>query len=201
LYYAELLNPRKACVVARHLRLPVEFVRVDLARGEHKSGPFLAMNPNGLVPVLRDGDLMLWESNAIMCHLSDVAGSDLWPHDSRQVEVLRWLFWDAQRFTRHTGNLYFEHVIKPAIGMGAPDAASVAEATTGARAMAELLDAHLQDRDFLVGEAFSVADIAVGAALPWAAGARLPLEGLNGIARWHARLADLPAWQEPFPRT
>ena len=73
LYYYETLNPRKACAVARYLNLPVEFVRVDLTRGEQKTPEFLALNPNGKVPVLRDGDWSVWEANAIMCYLSDEA--------------------------------------------------------------------------------------------------------------------------------
>jgi len=67
LFYCEALNPRKACAVARYLDSPVEFVRVDIAKGEHKTPQFLAMNPNGKVPVLQDGARTLWESNAIMC--------------------------------------------------------------------------------------------------------------------------------------
>ena len=121
LYYCETLNPRKACAVARHLPLPVDFVRIDLASGEHRRPPFLAINPNGKVPVLQDGDWSLWESNAIMCHLSDMAQADLWPHDRRQVEVMRWLSWDSQHFTRHAGTLWFEYLIKPHLGLGEPD--------------------------------------------------------------------------------
>ncbi len=60
LHYAETLMPRKACFVARHLASPVSFQPIDLARGEHKGEPFKAMNPNGKVPVLVDGDIVLW---------------------------------------------------------------------------------------------------------------------------------------------
>ena len=81
LYYSDTLNPRKACAVARYLNSPVEFVHVDLAKGEHKTPDYLAINPNGKVPALTDGDLKIWESNAIMCHLARKAGSDLWPRD------------------------------------------------------------------------------------------------------------------------
>ena len=92
LYYAETMNPRKACAVAKYLGSPVEYVRVDLSRGEHRTPAFLAENPNGKVPVLVDGDVHLWESTAIMAHLAVKAGSDLWPADAAsQVEVLRWL--------------------------------------------------------------------------------------------------------------
>ncbi|MGE0497568.1 MAG: glutathione S-transferase family protein [Ramlibacter sp.] len=199
LYYDETINPRKACAVARHLALPVERVHVRLARGEHKAPGFLALNPNGRLPVLQDGALTLWEANAIMCHLSLVAGADLWPRDPQaQVEVTRWLSWDAFHFTRHTGTLYFENLIKPLIGLGEADAAVVREAENQVRASAAVLEQHLASRRFLLGDALSVADFAVSAALPYAEGARLPLQGLPAIARWHARLNELPGWREPF---
>jgi glutathione S-transferase len=199
LYYAETLNARKACAVARHLSSPAEFVPVRLGRGEHKRPAFLALNPNGRVPVLQQGDYTLWESNAIMCHLSVEAGADLWPRDARsQVEVTRWLSWDSHHFTRHTGELYFQRLIKPALGLGLPDSDAEAQATQGFMEAAGVLEAHLHDRDFLLGRPLSVADFAVSAALPYATDIRLPLESFPAIRRWHARLQDLPGWREPF---
>ncbi len=198
LYYSETLNPRKACAAARYLNSPVEFIRVDLGRGEHKTPEFLAMNPNGKVPVLQDGGRSLWESNAIMCYLSDAAKSDLWPHDARQIDVLRWLSWDAHHFTRHAGALYFEHIIKPQFGMGKADAAAVEEATRYFKTYARTLSDHLGGRKFLVGDELSVADFAVANSLPYADEAKLPLDEFPEIQRWHARLSELPAWREPF---
>ena len=199
LYYAQTLNPRKACALARHLQIPVEFVPVNLGRGEHRTPAFLAMNPNGKVPVLQDGELVLWESNAIMCHLSNVAGADLWPRDQRaQIEVLRWLSWDAAHFTRHGGTLYFEYLVKPAIGMGAPDPVAVKAATGMFTASAAALEAHLTHRKYLLGEDLTVADFAVGAALPYAQGAKIPIEPFPAVVEWHERLNRLTAWRDPF---
>lgn len=198
LYYCETLNPRKVCALARHLELPVEFVRVDLKSGEHRKPEFLAINPNGKVPVLQDADWVLWESNAIMCHLAKRAGSDLWPEDERQIEVMRWLLWDANHFTRHGGSLYFENLVKPALGMGMPDDGAVKQAEGFFNTYARVLDQHLKGRDFLVDDRLSIADFAVAVCLPYAEGARLPLEPHAEIRRWHAGLEKLPAWQKPF---
>ncbi|RYF41914.1 MAG: glutathione S-transferase family protein [Comamonadaceae bacterium] len=199
LYYDKTINPRKACAVARHLQLPVEFVRVQLAKGEHKAPAFLAINPNGRLPALVDGDLRLWEANAIMCHLSNAAGTDLWPRDARdQVEVQRWLSWDAFHFMPHGGSLYFEHLIRPVLGMGAPDAAAVARATQAFAQSAAVLDAHLKHRSFVLGDALSVADFALSAALPYAQEAKLPLAEFPAIRAWHTRLDALPGWRDPF---
>jgi glutathione S-transferase len=126
LFYSETLNPRKACAVAKYLGAPVEYVRIDLATGENRTPAFLAMNPNGKVPVLQDGETTLWEANAIMCHLARVTESDLWPKGERQVEVIRWLSWNADHFTRFAGTLYFQNLIKPLLGFGAPDVEVVA---------------------------------------------------------------------------
>lgn len=199
LYYFDVLNPRKVCALARHLSLPVEFVHVNLGKGEHKTPAFLAMNPNGKVPVLVDGATTLWESNAILCYLASKAGSDLWPTDERQFEVLRWLMWDATEFAPQAGTLYFEHVIKSRFGIGEPDPAEVQKATEGFLRFAAVLEAHLRGRPYLVGDALSVADFAVAITLPYAQQAQLPLDGFPEIRRWHAHMNALPAWREPFP--
>lgn len=200
LYYAETMNPRKACAVAKYLGSPVEYARIDLGRGEQRTPAFLAENPNGKVPLLVDGGLRLWESTAIMAHLAVKAGSDLWPADAAsQVEVLRWLSWDIAHFSRHGGALYFEHMIKPNLGLGEPNAAAVEEATAFFRRFAAVLDAHLEDRDYLVGGKLSIADFGVAVLLPWAEQARLPVGEFAHIRRWHERMMALPAWREPFP--
>ncbi|KRE89499.1 glutathione S-transferase [Frateuria sp. Soil773] len=202
LYYAETLNPRKACAVAKYLGLPVEYQRIDLAHGEHRQPPYLALNPNGKVPLLVDGTLHLWEADAIMVHLAIRAGSDLWPSAAAlQVEALRWLSWNQAHFSRHGGTLYFEHVIKPMLGMGGPDAAAVAQAGDFLRHFAGVLDAHLAEHEWLVGDRLGVADFAVSTPLGWAQEARLPLDGFEHVARWHRQLQALPAWREPFPQT
>jgi glutathione S-transferase len=199
LYYAETLNPRKTCAVARHLNIHAEFIHVDLGKGEHKTPAFLAINPNGKVPVLQDGERTMWESNAIMAYLAERAGSDLWPRDDRQMDVLRWLSWDSQHFTRYAGALYFQYLIRPFLGMGEPDAAAVAEATNFFKVYANVLNDHLRGRKYLVGDRLTIADFAVGVTLPYAAKIRLPLEDFADVRRWHDRLSELPAWREPFP--
>jgi glutathione S-transferase len=199
LFYSETLNPRKTCAVAKYLGSPVEFVRVDLGKGEHRRPEFLAINPNGRVPALVDGDITLWEADAIMCHLAHVAGSDLWPADASQIEVMRWLSWNTNHFTRHGGTLYFQYLIKPHIGMGAPDQAAVEEARGFFRRAALVLDAHLRDRKYLLGNRITVADFATAAALPYAADANIPLNEFPNIVRGHGRLCELPAWRDPFP--
>lgn len=198
LYYAETMNSYKTCAVARHLGLDIAFRRLDLQRGEQRSPEFLAINPNGKAPALVDGDLRLWESNAIICHLAMTAGSDLWPRDERQIEVIRWFGWSAEHFCRFTGQLYFENIIRAQFDLGDPDPGAVEEATGYVRRYAGILDDHLANRSYLLGDRLSVADFAVATTLPYARDARIPIEEFPAVQRWHDRLMDLPAWQSPF---
>jgi glutathione S-transferase len=201
LYYFDTLNPRKACAVAHYLGSPVEFIHVDLGKGENRTPEYLAINPNGKVPALVDGDLKLWEANAIMCHLACFDGSDLWPREGRQqTEVIRWLTWNSEHFTRHAGNLYFHFIIKPRFNLGAPDMAEVEEAQGYARKFGAVLNDHLSGRKYLLGDTLTVADFAVAITLPYAKQAHIPLDGFAEIERWHDRLNELPAWREPFPK-
>lgn len=200
LYYAKVLNPRKACAAAKYLNSPVDYVYVDLAKGGTSAPDFLAVNPNGKVPVLTDGELTLWESDAIICHLARKAGSNLWPEDdAHKIEILRWSSWNANHFTRATGALYFEYVIKAMFGIGEPDPVEVGPAMEQFHRFGRVLDDHLNGRKYLVGDELSVADFAVAVSLPYAEQMKLPLDDYPNIARWHDRLNELPAWRDPFP--
>lgn len=200
LYYFETINPQKACAVAKYVDAPVDFVRVDLAKGEHKTPHYLAVNPNGKVPALEDEDTKLWEANAIMCHLARKAKSDLWPSNpDKQIDVLKWLTWNSEHFTRHAGNLYFNYIIKPKFGLGEPDTKAVDEATGFFKQFAAVLDDHLADRTFLLGDHLTVADFAVSVTLPYADRIKLPLDDFKNVVRWKSVLEEIPAWRDPFP--
>jgi glutathione S-transferase len=200
LYYFESINPRKVCAVARYLGSPVEFVRIDLSKGEHKAPHYLAVNPNGKVPALVDGETKIWESNAIMGYLAKAAGSELWPKDDAgQIDVMRWLSWNSEHFTRHAGTLYFQHIIKPSLLGGTPDPKAVEEATGFFKQFAAVLDGHLAGRKYLLADTLTIADFAMGITLPYAEKAKIPLAAFPAVARWHERLNELPGWREPFP--
>lgn len=201
LYYDDVLSPRRACAVARYLQSPVEFVHIELGKGEHRTPEYLALNPNGKVPVLVDGSRVLWEADAIMCHLAARCDSDLWPQDDRQIEVMRWLSWNLQHFYPHGGTLYFEYIIKPRYGLGETDAAAVQQATANFRTFAVVLDAHLTRHHWLIGDTLTIADFAVASPLPYAETAHIPLDEFPAIARWHEQLCEIDAWREPYPVT
>src|SRR5689334_875510 len=92
-------SPRAAKVLAlaHHLGVDFEMAIVDLLSGGSQTPEFKKLNPNGKMPVLEDGDFVLWESNAILQYLaSKRPDSGMFPTDPRrQADVARWQFWDA----------------------------------------------------------------------------------------------------------
>ena len=199
LHYFETINGRKACVAAKHFNAPVEFVRVNLGKNEQSAPAFLALNPNGKVPVLETESGSIWESNAIMAFLARQAGSDLLPTDDRLVDVIRWLTWSSEHFNRYTSRVYFENLVKQHFNIGPADAAMVEEANGYILKYGAILNDHLKGRRYVVGDTLTIADFAVGAALPYASAAKIPLDGFSEISRWTDRLNELPAWRDPFP--
>jgi glutathione S-transferase len=200
LYYFDVLSPRKACAVAKYLKLPIEYVTVDLTKGEQRSAAYMALNPSAKVPTLVDGNEVIREADAIICYMSDKAAAGLWPHDPRrQIDITSWFSWNAQHFTRATGSLYFENVIKPRFGIGAPTPAAVDQALTEFRRYATVLNGHLKGRKWLVGDGLTVADFSVAVTLPYAAKAKIPVNEFPEVRRWHDQLNMFDAWREPFP--
>jgi glutathione S-transferase len=108
-------NCRKVHAVVSRTGLKVDMEYMDFFTGELQAPAYHAVNPNGMVPALVDGDLKLWESNAIMAYLADAAGADaLYPRDAkRRADVQRWLFWEVTHFNKALGILSFETVAKP----------------------------------------------------------------------------------------
>lgn len=201
LYYADVLMPRKACALAHYLEAPVEFVYLDLAKGEHKTPDYLKLNPNGKVPTLADDAHSIWEADAILCRLAQIAKSDTWPDDNRQAEILRWLSWNAYQFNPGGSALYFEYVIKPRFNIGPPDDAEVKAAQATFRTYGAILDNHLKGRKWLLGDTLSIADFSVAVTLPYAEKAHIPLNEFPQMKRWHDQLNEFDGWRNPFPRT
>ncbi|HEX5462889.1 MAG TPA: glutathione S-transferase family protein [Steroidobacteraceae bacterium] len=197
LYYSRNLNPRVAVAVARHLEAPVEFVRAS-PRNPRNTEAFRPINPNTLVPVLVESDRTLWETDAIACRLSMLAKPDFWPAGEQAPELQMWLSWSAHHFTQTAGVFYWEYVVKPMLGLGAPNTDALREATGEFHRFARILEDALSTRTWLVGNRLSYADFRVATPLPFAEAAMLPLQRYGRIREWHDRLCQLPAWKDPF---
>ena len=189
-------NGRRARLVARHLDLTLDEELVDLAKGAHRKPAYLALNPNGKVPTLVDGDLKLSECYAIMIYLSEKSGKlDLYPSSlPERTEVHRWLFWCANEWSPNLRQRNFELLVKPMLGLGSPDAARVQEAETQFKQHARILDNHLADRKHVLGAQLSLADYALAPSLAMTGPAALSLVDFPNLQRWFIAIEQLPAW-------
>jgi glutathione S-transferase len=197
LYYSRNLNPRVAVAVARYLRSPVEFICAH-PRDPANEDAFRRINPNTLVPVLVEERTTLWETDAIACRLSMLAGSDFWISDEKAAEFQMWLSWSAHHFTRTASFFYWEYAMKPRLGFPPASAAEVEEASVEFHRFAVVLEKFLSNRTWLVGNRLSFADFRVATPLPFASSSKLPVEAYPHILAWHERLRRIAAWEDPF---
>jgi glutathione S-transferase len=174
----------------QELGVEFEAITVNLIAGEHRKPEFLALNPAGKVPVLVDGDLVLTESIAIAVYLAEkYPEKGLMPADLRsRAQVMRWLLFTTTeleqslwRIARHT-TIYPEDKRLPA---------DVVLAREDFSPMAQVLDRHMADREFVVGDSVTVADFVLAYTLDWAQLTGL-LEGLPRLERYMLRMYERP---------
>ncbi|QYF95502.1 glutathione S-transferase family protein [Massilia sp. PAMC28688] len=142
-------NARRVVMTAKLLNVPLELVEIDLAdEGERRR--LGELNPNAMVPVLQDGDFMLWESCAIMQYLADLSpGQTLYPHEARaRADVNRWMFWACQHFSPAIGVMTWENIWKSQVGAGDTDLAELARGEREVLRFGQVLDRHLAGRDY-----------------------------------------------------
>lgn len=146
-------NCQKVDALAREVGLPLELVALNLFKGEAKTKAMLAKNPNGKLPILEDGDFVLWESSAMLPYVAAKAGrEDLSPTAPRQrAEVDRWMAWSSIHFAPAVRKVAFERVVKKLAGLGAPDEAAVKEGTVAFAEVARVLEASLPENGYVCG--------------------------------------------------
>ncbi len=196
-YHPGSSNCRKVSAVIEMLGVEAKYEFVDLPKGKQAQPEFLAINPNGMVPALVDGKTTVLESNCILIYLAEKTGSDLWS-ENHKLEILQWMFWEQSHFMYATGMLFFQKLLKPMLGQE-PDEARITEAVAKFRRHAKALDDHLKDREWLVGDAMTLADLAVAANLTYAKATELPMDEFPNVQRWYAAIEALPAWQATHP--
>ena len=175
----------------------LDYERIDAGGtfGRNNTPEYLAMNPNGLVPVIEDDGFVLYESNAIVRYLAAKhATGTLWPAEAHaRADVDRWMEWQATGYTPSMLQAFWQLVRTPP---DQRDAAAVEASRAKGEKHCAILDAHLKGREFIAGNTFSTADIVVGCAahrwlnLPMAREPRPELE------RWYAMLKSRPAGRQ-----
>jgi glutathione S-transferase len=191
------VNCRKVVAGLGLLGVDYKLTKVDYFTGEQKSDAYKAINPNAALPALRDGDLVLWESNAILQYAADKHGrTEFYPAEpARRADVNRWLLWEAATWFPSCYVYLVENCVKPLLN-GAPDPAVLARETDNFHKLAGILDQRLGQAPWLCGAGPTIADIAVAAPMHLHAWQQLPLEEHPNLARWMTeRVEQLPCWK------
>ena len=195
--YTNLFSPnaRKVHAVAMELGIDLDTHTVDLRAGEQRTPEYLALNPNGKVPTLVDGDTVLWESNAILCYLASKSDNELWPKSNKRYHILRWMFWDANHMNRASLKLFGQKFFS----RGNPDMAIIESANKQFRRHAEVLDGALEDKAYVTGDTATLADFVIGMNFAYEKVIDLPTDGLRNVAAWWSRLSERESVKEMIP--
>jgi glutathione S-transferase len=183
--------------VGRRLGSKLDVRHVELFKGEHRQPEFLAINPNGLVPVLRDGDFLLWETIAILEYLSSIeAPSLLFPSEPRmRADILRWMAWGLAHWNPALQPFIFERMFKPMKGLGEPDEQRLLGARPKLDQAAALLDATLARTSHVCGQHPTLADYYLAAYPMYARQARIDLQPYRNLSRWLQDVHSLEEWR------
>ncbi|MDE2562910.1 MAG: glutathione S-transferase family protein [Sphingomonadales bacterium] len=188
-------NCYKIRLAAALLGLPLERVEYDILKGETRTPGFLAgVNANGRIPVLQIGERFLPESNAACWYLAN--GSALVPGDRfAQADMLRWMFFEQYNHEPNVATLRFWlHYVGRANLTEGQEAQLEAKWLAGCAAL-RLMDEHLADADWFVGDAITLADIALFAYTHVAEeGGAFHLADFPHVQRWLDRVRAVPGF-------
>lgn len=190
------VNCRKVLAGFDLLGTKFEMVKVDYFSGEQKSPAYLAINPNASIPALVDGDLTLWESNAILQYAADKAGAEsAYPKDLKvRADVNRWLLWEANQWFPSAYVYLVENVVKPLL-KAEPDPAVLAAQKPNFDKLAAILEQRLAKQPWVCGQNVTIADIALASPMHLHQFQKLPLDPYPSIRRWYGQLEAMPSWK------
>jgi glutathione S-transferase len=186
------LNVRKVVWAAQEVGVP--FARTDAGRafGIVETPAYRALNPNSKVPTLQDGDLILWESNAMVRYLCAKHALDtLYPLDlAQRFDAERWMDWQQTTFNPAGGAAFVQWIRTPA---DKRDMAAIARSAEATEPLLALLDKHLAQRAYMAGDHFTMADIPLGCDVHRWWGLPQPRPELPHVQRWLTALLQRPA--------
>ena len=184
-------------LLLEEIGVPFELKLVDRANNAHKSPEYLKLNPNGLIPVLVDGDLVLYETAAIVLHLCDMhPASQLAPvvGSAERAQFYKWLVWLAASLQSQMP-LYFytDRYVAPGNVSGAAEVEAAIEARIAA--LVDQIDAHLaaSGGPWMLGSRFSALDPYAFMLCRWTRGMCRPARTLPHVAPFLQRVLERPA--------
>lgn len=177
------------------LALPYEVKKLDMKAGEHKAPEYLALNPNGKVPTLVDGEFVLWESLAINEYLAKKAGATHLLGNSLEEQALiqQWSLWSVM----HLYSAFYPLVMQVFRQTPDSDATKAALETEIPRYL-KVLEQHLENKTYMVAERFTLADIAAMSVVGSAQFVKYDLSAYANIAKWMSLVTDRPAYKKLF---
>ena len=198
-YYWPTPNGWKVSIMLEECGLPYRTIPVNISKGEQFTPEFLAISPNNRMPAIVDHDLpaqyggaplSIFESGPILLHLAKKSGKFLATDPVGEKETLEWLFWQVGNLGPMAGQL--SHFVNYAPG---EEAYSKTRYANEYNRCLGVLERRLTGRDWLAGDAYSIADMA---SWPWVLISKplgQPLDEFPNVARWRAAIKERPAVQ------
>lgn len=183
--------------VAEELGLAYEHIALPYQGGATRTPGFLALNPNGHIPVIDDEGVLVWESMACCLYLAErfkgeaavalAAGSP-----AEMADILRWSFWSVTECEKDALTFLMHAVVMP-VERRKPQLAL--EAGHRLLPAMRVLDQHLQARSYLAGERFTVADVCTASVLAWVQHSDALMQACPNARAWLLRCLERPAQQ------
>lgn len=177
-------------ILAHELDLSLDVVYLDYAKQEQKQPAYLAINPNGRVPSLVDGDFKLWETHAILTYMAQQRPEKgLVPQDARgRADMDRWLYWRSSHMLPAIMKVAYELVVKPKYGLGEPVQALIDQGWKEIEEFAGILDGHLARNEYLATGRLTVADIALAAGFGFRGAIKMDMAKYPHLDKWLQRM-------------
>jgi glutathione S-transferase len=193
--FGESGNAYKCALALTMTDMEWEPVFVDFFNGAARTPEFRAINEMGEVPVLVDGPVTLTQSGVILDYISSKTGKMGGRSAAERREVLRWMFWDNHKLSTQIGTTRFLANFLPA----AKRPEGVIPFLQGRLKSAyAVLNAHLDGRNWVAGEAVTIADLSCCCYLYYPEPFGFVRADWPHIDRWLDRIAALPGWQPPY---
>ncbi len=186
------INVRKVVLAARWLGLAFERTDAGHEFGIVKTPEYLAKNPNGLVPLIEDDGFTLWESNVIVRYLcARHSTGQLYPLElAPRFDAERWMDWQQTTFNPAGRGAFVQLMRTP------PEKRNneiVTKSVAATEPLLDVLEAHLADRAFMAGNAFTMADIPIACEIHRWHGLPLQHPGRPHLEQWYQGILSHPA--------
>jgi glutathione S-transferase len=192
---ANSVNVQKVLWCLAELNLPYHRIDAGMQFGKNNEAEYLAMNPNGRVPTLVDGDYVLWESNSVMRYLCMAYGNGtpIYPIDpKRRAAVDRWLDWTLSTVQPVDRPVFWALIRTP---REKQDMTQIQKDVDAEAPVWALADRQLSTRQYMEGDHFTIADIAVGAfARRWLGFTGIDKPAFPHVERWYKDIAGRPSF-------